>query len=92
MVTTSKPGFLLYSTSACHLCEQAAALLQPWLAQGWSLHEVDISEDDALFERYGLIIPVLAIEQAGKEDQRELNWPFTGGDIAALIEAATCRP
>ena len=84
----------LYSTSACHLCEQATALLQPWLAEGWSMREVDISEDDGLFERYGLIIPVLAIEQAGEAQtaSEELNWPFTGDDIAALVESVTYRP
>jgi hypothetical protein len=51
------------------------ALLQPWLRQGWSVEEVDISESDELFERYGLTIPVLRLED-GLEDGRELNWPF----------------
>jgi hypothetical protein len=89
VATTSDPGsFLLYGTAACHLCEQAALLLQPWLGSGWTLREVDISEDDELFERYGIRIPVLAVEGCS----RELNWPFTAGDIGALVAEATGRP
>ena len=82
VATTS--SFVLYSTSACHLCEQAAVLLQPWLAEGWVLQVVDISETDELFERYGLLIPVLRLERANTE----LRWPFTAADIAALVAAA----
>lgn len=59
---------ILYGTSACHLCELAAALLD---AAGLVYEEVDISEDDALFERYGVTIPVLR-----RTDGMELNWPF----------------
>ena len=66
---------ILYGTSACHLCEQAAALLQ---AAGLEFEEVDISESDALFERYGVTIPVLK-----REDGVELNWPF---DTASLCQ------
>ena len=63
----------LYGTSACHLCGQAADLLQ---AADQRFQEVDISESDELFERYGLTIPVLR-----REDGEELNWPF---DMAML--------
>ena len=58
----------LYGTSACHLCELAAALVH---AAGVPFEEVDISESDRLFERYGVTIPVLR-----REDGEELNWPF----------------
>ncbi len=34
--------------------------------------EVDISDSDTLFERYGVRIPVLQ-----HPDGRELDWPFT---------------
>jgi len=64
---------ILYSTSACHLCELAEDLLQ---REGVSFASVDISESDELFERYGITIPVLR-----REDGQELNWPF---DQAAL--------
>ena len=66
--------FRLYSTSACHLCELAKAMIgaQMGVAGDLVCEEVDISESDVLFERYGVFIPVLQ-----HPDQRELNWPFS---------------
>ncbi|MBT5484965.1 MAG: glutaredoxin family protein [Gammaproteobacteria bacterium] len=65
---------ILYSTSACHLCETALALIAPQLdSLVITLEEVDISESDALMARYGIRIPVLKFA-AGKE---ELGWPFS---------------
>ncbi|MEZ5502598.1 MAG: glutaredoxin family protein [Halioglobus sp.] len=66
--------FILYGTSGCHLCELAHEMIvaqQPQTA-GIELVEVDISESETLFARYGLIIPVLR-----HPDDRELNWPFS---------------
>ncbi len=68
---------ILYGTSACHLCELAAALLD---AAGLVYEEVDISEDDALFERYGVTIPVLR-----RADGMELNWPFDEEALARFL-------
>ena len=66
--------FILYGTSACHLCELAEAMLEARLEQGrdFSYCKTDISESDELFERYGLLIPVLREEGV----ERELHWPF----------------
>lgn len=69
---------ILYSTSGCHLCEKAAALLgqnQPKVA--WQT--VDIAFDDDLFKRYGIRIPVIFRQ----DNQQELGWPF---DAALLTE------
>jgi fructose-1,6-bisphosphatase/inositol monophosphatase family enzyme len=65
--------FRLYGTSACHLCELAQGMLaSEKLSMGsFDVEEVDISASDALFERYGVTIPVLQ-----HPDDRELNWPF----------------
>ncbi|MEP0202636.1 MAG: glutaredoxin family protein [Halioglobus sp.] len=64
---------VLYGTEACHLCDQAEALLVASLStrSDSPYRKVDISTDDALFERYGWIIPVIA-----RPDGKELNWPF----------------
>ncbi|MCZ6829649.1 MAG: glutaredoxin family protein [Gammaproteobacteria bacterium] len=78
-------SLLLFTTEACHLCEQALSLLQPWLQRGWSLREVDISESEELFQRYGLIIPVLRQEGSG----RELHWPFDRDSIARFLAASS---
>ena len=75
---------ILYTTEGCHLCEQAAALLAPWRANGrLQLQEVDIVDDDDLMERYGVRIPVLRLSDSG----RELGWPFV---TAALEQFLTC--
>ncbi len=84
MVTISKPQqLLLYSTSACHLCEQASALVQPLLGQDWHLEVVDIAASDELFQRYGLTIPVLRRTDTGQE----INWPFDSQDVLTLLAA-----
>jgi glutaredoxin len=72
----------LYSTDACHLCEQAKGLVDEALrAYGdCRLEVVDVSEDDALFERYGWHIPVLRIDDA------ELFWPFDTGAVLWLLQ------
>ncbi|MDG1943508.1 MAG: glutaredoxin family protein [Halioglobus sp.] len=64
--------FKLYGTSACHLCEIAQAMITAHTDQDLDVMEVDISDSDTLFERYGLRIPVLQ-----HPDGRELDWPFT---------------
>ena len=70
----------LYGTSACHLCELAEALLS---RRGEPFLEVDISESDALFERYGVLIPVLRDEHG-----RELHWPFDEASLETFLRAA----
>jgi len=72
----------LYSTTGCHLCEEAEALLALALAAGtgrpWQV--VDIADDDALFQRYGWHIPVLR-----RADETELRWPFDADDLRAFL-------
>jgi hypothetical protein len=41
---------------------------------------VDISESDDLFQRYGLLIPVLR-----HPDGQELNWPFSQEQLALFL-------
>lgn len=68
---TSALTITLYGTTACHLCEAAVALLQPFSGNGVQVNEVDITEDPALMERYQLRIPVLRRE----DTHEELDWP-----------------
>ncbi len=74
---------LLYSTSACHLCEQAEQLLMPWVQRGLRVAVDDIAEDDALFRRYGERIPVLRREDTGDE----LDWPFDTERLQVFLAA-----
>ena len=70
----------LYSTSNCHLCELAYALLMP-LAEGFKLAVVDITDDEALLSKYGLCIPVLH----RNDSKTELNWPFNQSNIVEFL-------
>ncbi|MDP2760638.1 MAG: glutaredoxin family protein [Sideroxyarcus sp.] len=60
---------ILYTTTFCHLCEQAVTILQ---AAGVTAEHFDIAEDEYLLERYGIRIPVVRRLDNGAE----LGWPF----------------
>lgn len=69
----------LYSTSGCHLCEQAYQLLtQANIADPITI--VDIAFDDKLFSRYGVTIPVVEFQGV------ELNWPFDFNELTQWLE------
>ena len=68
-------ALVLYGTPHCHLSEQALALLAQC---GITAEHVDIADDDALLERYGVRIPVLL----RTADGAELGWPFDAEKLA----------
>ncbi len=75
---------ILYSTPACHLCETAHGLMTPHLARlGLVIEEVDISNSDALLDKYGIRIPVIRF--ANRE--AELSWPFTEEGFLGFVAA-----
>ena len=67
----------LYTTLGCHLCEHAEAILD---AAQIPFTGIDIAEDLALLERYGVRIPVVRDHQG-----RELGWPFDGAQLIAFL-------
>ena len=74
--------YILYGTSACHLCEEAEIIMRIVL----QTHDIiyrkkDIVEDDHLLHQYALTIPVLK----SVATQKELNWPFTEDTVKAFI-------
>lgn len=75
------PEFQLFSTLGCHLCEVAEAVLMPFVDHGLLVELVDIAESEALFERYGLVIPVLR----RCDNEAELAWPFDADQVAAFL-------
>jgi thiol-disulfide isomerase/thioredoxin len=76
---------VLFYTPACHLCEQAEALLQDAFAEiPFQLEKVDIVLDNALLERYGSLIPVLKKGVIGLTGD-ELCWPFDDKQLAAFL-------
>ena len=71
----------LYTTSNCHLCEQAIELLSAH--QHVKLTLIEIADDDDLIDLYGSRIPVL---QRGDNASIVLNWPFDEHDILHFIQ------
>ena len=79
---------ILYGTSACHLCEEATAILRQMAPElGFSWSEVDIAEDDALSLRYAMKIPVLKQQNSSEE----LCWPFSNADVSAFLLNAAAK-
>ena len=76
--------FVLYGTSACHLCELAEELLCREAQSGipTAVDTVDISDSDELLDRYGTRIPVLR-----HPDGRELDWPFDPQRLRAFLKS-----
>ncbi|BBH47268.1 glutaredoxin family protein [Pseudomonas sp. KU43P] len=75
------PECQLFGTVGCHLCEVAEALLMPFVDHGLLVELVDIADSEALFERYGLIIPVLR----RSDTSAELHWPFDAEQVVAFL-------
>ena len=72
----------LISGPNCHLCDQAKEMLYPLLkSKNIQLNELNGKDDVALFERYGLRIPVVVFA-----DGSEKGWPFTAAQIHRNID------
>jgi len=75
---------ILYSKPDCHLCDQAAAILEQ-LAQEVDLpwRRVDIRSDPDLWERFRYTIPVIEID-----GNVQLAWPTTRERIRRALQSA----
>ena len=68
----------LYTKENCSLCDKLKLELEAYQDQyPYQLHEVDITKDEALFEKYRFIIPVL------KSNNDEISAPI---DINKLVQ------
>ncbi|WP_027409931.1 glutaredoxin family protein [Anoxybacteroides tepidamans] len=53
----------LYSKIDCPLCEKAKFILSELQSElAFEIEEIDIYQDDALLEKYQLMIPVVSVE------------------------------
>lgn len=75
------PECQLLGTLGCHLCEQAEAVLMPFVEYGVLVELIDISEDESCMDRYALRIPVLRRVDSGAE----LDWPFEAAQVATFL-------
>jgi len=76
----------LYTTSHCHLCEEAEAMLIS-LAKDHDItwRSIEIADNNQLLETYGTTIPVIQLTGSSTE----IKWPFGAEEISALIKADT---
>ena len=72
--------FNLYSSEGCHLCEQALEICLS-IVDARTINIIDIVEDSALVEEYGVHIPV--IERLN--DNKKLFWPFSAQEFKELL-------
>ena len=79
---TGRPLLILYSTSGCHLCEQAEWILRNQLTD-IDLQLQDIVESQDLMAHYGARIPVVKLAGA----DADLGWPFSAEDVADYLDA-----
>ncbi|MDC9728671.1 MAG: glutaredoxin family protein [Methyloprofundus sp.] len=70
-------SYLLLGTEACHLCEQAEALLAPLNIK---YSKIDIAEQEQWQAHYAIKIPVLL----NTETNQELCWPFSAEMASGL--------
>ncbi|MGD2129499.1 MAG: glutaredoxin family protein [Lysobacterales bacterium] len=77
---TGDRSLVLYTRPGCHLCEQAAALLE---REGVLFEEVDIETEPELERLYGLRVPVL--KHPGSN--LELDYPFGVDDALQLADS-----
>lgn len=75
------PECQLFTTLGCHLCELAEEEIMPLVEHGWMVELVDIADSEALFEAYGLTIPVLRRVDTGAE----LAWPFDKEQVVSFL-------
>ena len=78
-VTSGSPDIVLYMRPNCHLCADAAILLDELLgSDGYRM--TDVEADPELLPAYGGRIPVIAVDGVDR-----LDAPITGPDLAALL-------
>ena len=70
---------VLYSRAGCHLCEDAAVLLDEMVGHD-GYRTVDIGSDDELLVRYGHRIPVVALDGVDR-----LEVPITAPDLRDVV-------
>ncbi len=74
-------SMIFYTTEGCHLCDEAALLLDTLSkSRSIEIETVDISSDEGLVDLYGIRIPVVKNTQSG----REIGWPFGLSELASL--------
>lgn len=89
--TGGHPGFILYSRSWCHLCEDMLAALQAMAPPGarFDVDVIDVDADPALVARFDELVPVLfARNPAGGEGQQLCHYFLDRDAVERCLGAA----
>ena len=70
---------VLFERAACHLCEEAALVLDEVLGMG-RYQRVDIDRQDDLIIRYGFRVPVISVDGVNR-----LEAPMTAAELRTLL-------
>jgi hypothetical protein len=74
---------VFYTTTQCHLCELAEALLVTTpMPVPIPVDAIDIAQSEELVKRYGTRIPVLR----RTDTDAELGWPFTREQLLTFLQ------
>ena len=78
----------LYTRAGCHLCEDAEAVLRAAQARSpFELALVDVDADPAMADRYGLRVPVVAVDGVER-----FEFEVPPGELLAALDAAPAAP
>lgn len=81
MTSPAEPRVVLYTRDACHLCEDArAVVVQVCESAGARWREVDIDSAPALREKYGEYVPVVEVDGV-----QQGFWRVDGARLARLL-------
>lgn len=78
-MAAAQPNARLYGNPFCHLCDKAEAILH---RAGIAAIKIDITENQNLFEKYSLRIPVLQ----RIDNDAELDWPFDDAAVSRFLK------
>lgn len=75
----------LLGTQGCHLCEVAERLVRRLAPEcGAKIEYIDIADNSALVDQYGISIPVLRAQNVN--DCSELGWPFSEEEFIVWVK------
>jgi hypothetical protein len=78
-MAATRPNARLYGNPFCHLCKEAEAILR---RAGITAIRIDVTENQNLYEKYGLRIPVLQ----RIDNDAELDWPFDAPALSRFLK------
>jgi hypothetical protein len=77
---------VLYERANCHLCEEAATVLDEVVGAGGYVR-IDIDREDELVLRYGFRVPVVSVDGIDR-----LEAPMTAAELRDLLTSLGVAP